>query len=115
MARARTREAAARDGEKRGRGRPLGSRSADRERRPADPLAARVVANVRRLRIQKGMTQEELAVRMGVDTSMVGCIEALTRPGLLTKTICHIAAALGVSIDDLLADVENGRHGNAAV
>jgi DNA-binding XRE family transcriptional regulator len=74
------------------------------ESRPVDPLAARVVSNVRRLRVAAGLTQEELAGRMGCDTSTIGQIEASTRPGMQTRTVVALAKALGVKVDDLLAE-----------
>lgn len=89
-------------GEKRGK--PIGFRSPRRGPNQADELAARVVANVRRIRTEKGISQQQLAAKMGCNTSTIGGIEASICPGLQTRTIVALAAALDVLVDDLLAD-----------
>jgi len=64
-------------------------------KRPANALAA----NVRRLRESLGLTQARLADEAGV--SSVGMIEAGKRPNARRATVAKIAAALGVSEDEL--------------
>ena len=59
--------------------------------------------NVRRLRLQKGMTQEELAFQAEIDLTYVGGIERGKRnPSLMV--LARIADALGVSLTRLLSD-----------
>jgi len=57
--------------------------------------------NVRRLRVQKGMTQEELAFEAEIDLTYVGGIERGRRnPSLMV--LVRIAKALGVPPPRLL-------------
>lgn len=56
---------------------------------PADMFAA----NLRRLRIERGMTQEQLALEAGMSVSDVGHIETQGREPRVT-TIVRLAAAL---------------------
>ncbi len=59
--------------------------------------------NVRRLRRQKGMTQEELAFEAEIDLTYMGGIERGRRnPSLLVMV--RIAKALSVSLPKLLSD-----------
>jgi transcriptional regulator with XRE-family HTH domain len=59
--------------------------------------------NVRRLRRQKGLTQEELAFEAKLDLTYVGGIERGRRnPSLLV--MARIAAALSVALPKLLTD-----------
>jgi transcriptional regulator with XRE-family HTH domain len=57
--------------------------------------------NVRRLRIAAGMTQAELAARMGVDRAYVSGLEQGERNPTVV-TLWHIAKALGVKARALL-------------
>ena len=62
---------------------------------------ALVGKNVRRLRLQKGMTQEELAFEAEIDLTYVGGIERGRRnPSLMV--LVRIAKALGVQPPQLL-------------
>jgi transcriptional regulator with XRE-family HTH domain len=57
--------------------------------------------NVRRLRLQKGLTQEELAFEAEIDLTYVGGIERGRRnPSLMV--LARIAKALGVQLPKLL-------------
>jgi transcriptional regulator with XRE-family HTH domain len=57
--------------------------------------------NVRRLRLQKGMTQEQLAFEAEIDLTYVGGIERGRRnPSLMV--LVRIAKALGVQLPKLL-------------
>lgn len=59
--------------------------------------------NVRRLRQQKGLTQEQLAFEAEIDLTYVGGIERGKRnPSLLV--MARIADALSVSLPSLLSD-----------
>jgi len=57
--------------------------------------------NVRRLRIAAGLSQAELAERMGVDRSYVSGLEQGQRNPTVV-TLWHIAKALGASLQDLV-------------
>jgi transcriptional regulator with XRE-family HTH domain len=72
-------------------------------------------ANVRRLRIAAGMSQEELAVRMGVDQGYVSSLEAGHRNPTIV-TVWHAALALKTSPARLLEysaplDVDVAKNG----
>lgn len=63
--------------------------------------------NLRRIRIEKGVTQSWLAEKAGVGQSMIAQIERETKnPSLQLGR--DIANALGVSMDALLAPAEGG-------
>lgn len=57
---------------------------------------------VRKQRQLIGLTQQELAERIGVSTSFVGHVERGTRKASL-ETLVALSNALGVSVDYLLA------------
>ena len=60
-----------------------------------------VAENVCRLRAKKGMTQQELADKVGVSRPMIGQIERGSKiPSVVLGR--DIAVALGVSVEDLL-------------
>jgi transcriptional regulator with XRE-family HTH domain len=59
--------------------------------------------NVRRLRTAGGLTQAELAVRMGVDRAYVSALELGGRnPTIIT--LWHVSRALGVKIARLFRE-----------
>lgn len=60
---------------------------------------ALVGGNIRRLRIQKGMTQEDLALRSGVTHNVLVDVEH-GRRGLLYERLFDIAGALQVDVFD---------------
>ena len=60
-----------------------------------------VGANIRRYRIAAGVSQEELAARMGVDQGYVSRLEAGQRNPTIT-TIGSAAEALGIPAENLL-------------
>ncbi len=62
-------------------------------------------ANLRRLRRERGLTQEQLAERSGLDLASVGRIERAVRdPGV--RTVARLAQGLGVRPADLLDGME---------
>jgi transcriptional regulator with XRE-family HTH domain len=78
-------------------------------RAPApDPVLAVVL---KRLREERGLTQEALAFRSGVSMSSLGRIE-LGRTSAAWTTVCQLAEALDVSMGELGAavDAERGRR-----
>lgn len=62
-------------------------------------------SNIRRLRKEKGLTQAELAKRIGKDSSYISKLENDETKGNL-DTLSDIAQALGVSLHDLLSQEE---------
>lgn len=57
--------------------------------------------NLKKIRIEKDITQSSIARRLGVDRSFVSNIEnGKTNPTL--STITNLAKALGVSVSELL-------------
>jgi transcriptional regulator with XRE-family HTH domain len=61
----------------------------------------RVGANIRRVRTERGMTQEALALRSGVTRNVLIDVE-FGRRGLLYERLFDIADALTVSVCDLM-------------
>ena len=72
-------------------------------RKKRRPEAEKFGAVVRRLREEKGLTQEELAERAGISATYVGFIERGDNVPTLTIVI-QIASALRVRPSDLLRD-----------
>ena len=67
----------------------------------ADPALA---ALLKRLREERGITQEQLAFDAGITTSALSRIErGLNSPGWLT--VKQIAEALGLSLSELIAEL----------
>ncbi|AHF89095.1 putative transcriptional regulator [Opitutaceae bacterium TAV1] len=64
-------------------------------------------ANLRNLRLSRGLTQEVLAEKAGVTCRHYQDIEAGRRPGLQVATVDRLAAALGETASHLL---EAGRY-----
>jgi transcriptional regulator with XRE-family HTH domain len=62
-----------------------------------------VGANIRELRIKRGMTQEDLALQSGVSRNILINVEQ-GRRGLLYERLFDIAAALSVPVAKLLKD-----------
>jgi transcriptional regulator with XRE-family HTH domain len=70
-----------------------------------EPLEA-FAANVKRLRAEKGLTQERLAEQSGLGLSDIAKIETIRRdPGV--KVLAKIAYGLGVPASELLHGVEH--------
>jgi len=61
----------------------------------------RVAANLRALRVERGLSQEELAHRAGVHRTYVGSIERAER-NVSIDSIERLSLALGVDIVDLV-------------
>jgi len=71
--------------------------------------ARRVLAhNVRRLRLDRGLSQDELATEADIRQALVSSIEAATANPTL-NSILKIAAALGVEVADLFAKASSHR------
>jgi transcriptional regulator with XRE-family HTH domain len=71
----------------------------------------RVGTNIRRVRTDKGMTQETLALRSGVTRNVLIDVE-FGRRGLLYERLFDIAEALQVSVCDLIGPREQSPNRN---
>jgi transcriptional regulator with XRE-family HTH domain len=60
-------------------------------------------SNIRRLRLQRGWSQESLAARVGIHRTYMGSVERAER-NVGIDNICRIAWALGVRPFELLKD-----------
>lgn len=56
---------------------------------------------IREIREQAGLTQEELSIKSGVSRATIWALERGENKVTTTKTLLHIANALGVQLDDL--------------
>lgn len=58
--------------------------------------------NIKRMQMQSGLTQSELASRAGISPSYLSDIERdkFTNPGV--EILCRIALALGCTLEDLV-------------
>jgi transcriptional regulator with XRE-family HTH domain len=66
-----------------------------------------LAVNVKRLRLAKGITQEELAFLAEIDRTYASQIErAIANPSL--GIICAVADALGTTYEKLMAEVQLG-------
>jgi transcriptional regulator with XRE-family HTH domain len=74
----------------------------------SERFSAGVVAELRRIRLSKGISQKTLAEAAGVSRAAVTHIEAgIRNPTLI---VCHaLAAALGIRFSSLSRRVENQR------
>lgn len=64
-----------------------------------------LAVNVKRLRLAKGITQEELAFLADIDRTYASQIErAIANPSL--GIICAVADALGTTYEKLLAEIK---------
>jgi transcriptional regulator with XRE-family HTH domain len=61
-------------------------------------------ANLRRLRVERGLSQERLALEAGIDRAYVGRIERGTENATIARMEA-LAAVLGVAVRDLFDDL----------
>lgn len=59
--------------------------------------------NIRRIRTEQGLTQDELARKVGCTQGFIGHIERGIKQGSIS-ILQSIASALGVTVDELLKD-----------
>jgi transcriptional regulator with XRE-family HTH domain len=78
----------------------------------SDDVRAMVGLNIRRLRVAAGLTQAELAERMGVDRGYVSGLELGQRNPTIV-TLWHTAEALGTGVRAFFEDVRPGRRPRA--
>jgi len=66
----------------------------------------KLAMNLRRLRVERGVSQERLAVDSGVDRAYVGGIERQSENPSI-DVLDKLAGALGVEVSELLLSVAN--------
>jgi transcriptional regulator with XRE-family HTH domain len=76
----------------------------------SEDLRRMVGRNVRRLRIATGLSQAELAERMGVDRAYVSGLE-LGQRNPTVVTLWHIGKALGVKLQQFFEETAPRRRG----
>ena len=65
-----------------------------------------VAANIARLRVERGLSQEEAAHRAGLGQASWSRIESGKSDDILLSSLQRVAAGLGVGVLDLLAGVD---------
>jgi transcriptional regulator with XRE-family HTH domain len=78
----------------------------------ADDVRTMVGLNIRRLRVAAGLTQAELAERMGVDRGYVSGLELGQRNPTIV-TLWHTAEALGTAVRSFFEDTKPARKPRA--
>ncbi len=68
-----------------------------------DPILIAVGSTIRRIRLSKNISQEELAHLAGVDRSYMGAVERGDNNVAILK-LARVAAALGISVSKLLKE-----------
>lgn len=66
---------------------------------------------LRKLRIDKGLSQERLALEGNLDRTFISMLERGLRQPSLT-TLIHISNVLGISASDLMAAIEQQMNSN---
>lgn len=61
--------------------------------------------NIRRLRQERNMSQEELAFNVNSARNFIGCIERAEKSSSII-TLCRIAKAFNVSIEELVKGID---------
>ena len=72
--------------------------------KPKSPLLVRLGSNIRALREQKDLSQEQLALASGLDRTYIGGVERGER-NIAVMNLCKIAFSLGVTPAQLLEGV----------
>lgn len=63
-------------------------------------------ANIRKARLEKNLSQEELALRIDSARNFIGCIERGEKASTVI-TLCRIAKVLDLDIADLVKNINN--------
>ena len=72
------------------------------------PLAKRVGAIIRQLRLEAGLSQEDFADRCGLHRTYIGCVERGEKV-ITIETANKIANALGLSLAQLFQPLDDGK------
>ena len=70
------------------------------------PLATRVGAIIRKLRLDAGMSQEDFADHCGLHRTYIGCIERGEKT-ITIETADKVAQSLGLTLGQLFQELEN--------
>ncbi len=73
-------------------------------RSAAEPHLIALGQQVRRLRVERGMTQEDLAHAAGLGTNVISQVENARRD-VRVSALWLLARSLGVRVQDLVADL----------
>jgi transcriptional regulator with XRE-family HTH domain len=77
---------------------------------PEETLSQRFGELVRRLRVERGLSQEHLGELTGLHRNYIGAIERAERTPTIT-TADRLAQALGLTLTGLFAELERGENG----
>lgn len=66
-----------------------------------------IAANIRRIRVDRGLTQDEVADRAGLQPASYSRVERGESPDVKLSTLAKIAAGLDVGVLDLLAGIDD--------
>lgn len=72
-------------------------------------IQQKLALNLRRIRVAKNISQDELALRAGVERAYVGHIERGAKNPTI-KTVEKLSEALECAASELLADIEKGEE-----
>jgi transcriptional regulator with XRE-family HTH domain len=72
-----------------------------------DPILTNLARNTKKFRLNKGWTQEMLAVRAGVTRGFISLLESGKKKPAVS-TLSKIADALGIGVGDFFADQSTG-------
>ena len=64
-----------------------------------------IAQNIKRIRISKGLSVQEVAYRCDIERSNLSRLEA-GKTNMTVKTICLICSALNVEITDVIREIE---------
>ncbi len=70
-------------------------------------VRALVATNIRRLRVERGISQDDLALAAGVERAYVGHLERATRNPTI-ETLSKIAKAMDIHIRELFLEPREG-------
>lgn len=68
--------------------------------------------NIKKLREERGLDQEDVAKAAGVSVAYISLIESNKRQNPSTKVLAKIANVLGVSVEELFKDINNDTTDN---
>lgn len=71
-------------------------------------IQEKLAINLRRIRVARNISQDELALMAGVERAYVGHIERATKNPTI-KIVEKIAVALECSVCELFADIQEGK------
>ena len=61
--------------------------------------------NIRKIRLERNFSQEELAFKIDSARNFIGCIERAEKSPTIV-TLAKIAGAMGISLSDLVKDID---------